>query len=257
MFVVARFFEQWFYRAAYSTTAISNRMIERLRERGVAPSRLYFIPTGASLEDFTVEADEDFLRSNGLMGKWIAVYAGTLGRMNGLDYLLHAAEKLKNDEDIRIVIIGEGSEKEHLVNEARRRGLENNPLVFLPAIPKTEVPGVLKACDATLLINANVQIMGILMPNKFFDYLAAGKPIITNVEAEVSQWIRRNNCGAVIKPDEPEELAKTLRCLRDQPELSAKLGKNARRLAETDFDRAQLHRTWEKILMEAAESAHS
>ncbi len=249
LFEVATVFEEWFYREAGAVCAISRRMIERLVERGFPARKIHFIPTGVAVARFDVGPDAEFRREHDLEGCQVAVYVGAHGRANGLDYLLGAAEPLKGDPAVRIVLIGDGSEKARLVAEARRRGLDGDPLVFCSPVPRRSVPGILKACDVMLMINAVRPGMQILMPNKFFDYLAAGRPMITNIRSELTDWILEADCGVVAEC--PEELAPALRRFADDPREAAEMGRRGRDLAGAHFDRAALNQQWETVLMRA------
>jgi len=252
LFRVATFFEEWFYRQASAICAISQRMIDRLIERGFPPGKLHFIPTGVNISAHEVGRDEEFRKAHNLTGQWVAVYAGAHGRVNGLDYLIEAAECLKDDADIRIVLVGEGTEKARLVAEAQSRGLTPQPLLFLPAVPRGRVPGILKACDAALMINVDRPGMKDLMTNKFFDYLASARPIVVNLEAELTNWMRRSDCGLLADPKRPEDLARVLRELKANAAEAEQMGLRGRRLAEEQFDRAKLHKKWEDVLARAA-----
>ena len=248
---VSTFFEKWFYRKAAAVCAVSRRMADRLIERGVPAEKVHFIPTGVDVAAFEVEPDREFLRRHGLEGAWVAVYLGAHGRVNGLDALLDAADELKGSPGLRIVLIGDGSEKPRLEAEAARRGLAP-VLRFLPPVPRAAVPGILKACDAMLMINRSGPGMQYVMPNKFFDYLASGRPIVTNVEAELTGWVREADCGLVAKPDDPAGLARALERLRADPQAARAMGDRGRALAADRFDRRRLAVDLEKVLAAAA-----
>jgi hypothetical protein len=124
-------------------------------------------------------------------------------------------------------------------------------------MPRRRIPGVLRASDAMLMINVDRPGMKILMPNKFFDYLAAGRPMIVNLEAEVTDWVRKAECGLVADADRPEDLARVVRELRADPKRAEEMGRRAYQLARDQFDRDELHRGWESILVRAAECVAS
>jgi len=245
-------FEEWMYREAAAISAISEKMRRRLIDRGVEARKIHFIPTGADLGRFKVRPDRAFLRQNGLEGRFVAAYVGAHGRANNLDYLVEAAEHLKDDESIRIVLIGDGSEKRRLIDESRSRGLTGRPLVFLPPVARRFVPGILRACDVALMIYFCGPGMEYFMPNKLFDYLAAGLPIAINIPAESAEWVRRAGCGLVTDGADPSTLADAIRQIRRDPKAARRMGRRAGQLARERFDRADLHRRWEDLLASVA-----
>jgi glycosyltransferase involved in cell wall biosynthesis len=226
-------------------------MCDRLVARGVPAGKVHFIPTGVDVAAFDAEPDREFLRRHGLQGAWVAVYLGAHGRVNGLDYLLDAADELKGRPGIRIILIGDGSEKPRLEAEAGRRDL-GSVLRFLPPVPRSTVPGILKACDAMLMINRSGPGMQYVMPNKFFDYLASGRPLVTNVDAELTSLVCEAGCGLVAKPDDPADLARALERLRADPQAARAMGDRGRALAADRFDRRRLVEQIEAILGDAA-----
>ncbi|KKN11638.1 hypothetical protein LCGC14_1024450 [marine sediment metagenome] len=252
LFRLSTLFEEWFYRESAAVCAISRRMCDRLIERGVPARKVHFVPTGVALAEYDTEPDRAFLEANGLAGCWVAAYVGSHGRVNALDYLVAAAEHLQGEGNIRIVAIGDGSEKRRLRAEAQRRGVLGGPLVMLDPVPRRQVPGILMACDAMLMINSSRPGMGYLMTNKFFDYLASGRPIVANVRAELTEWMLHAGCGELADPDDPQALAEALRRLRDDPDRAARMGSQGRELARREFDRHRLGRRWERILAAAA-----
>jgi glycosyltransferase involved in cell wall biosynthesis len=254
LIAVSTFFEEWFYRSAARVSAISSRMRDRLIERGFPGDKIVFIPTGVALKDFEAAApDRAWRTEHGLDGRMVAVYVGSHGRNNQLEYAVEAAECLRGVENLKIVLIGDGSEKPRLVADAQRRGLTN--IVFLPPVPRSRVPGILKACDVTLVIDEVCPGSEYAMPNKFFDCLAAGLPMITNTPAELWDHVKEYDCGILTDPLRPDELARALVALKADPARAKAMGERALKLAADRFDRAALHRRWESLLLEVAVGA--
>jgi len=251
LFSIAKWFEEWFYREAAVVTAVGRRMCARLVERGVPVRKVFFFPSGARLSEFDGPPDAAFRAEHGLDGCWVAVYMGTIGRVNGLDYLVEAATHLKGRGDVRLVLVGDGSEREHLEAEASRRGVAQ-VIRFVPPIRRERVPGVLKAADATLLINASGPGMQYVMTSKFYDYLAAGRPILVNAECEAAEWIRAAGAGLFAEPDDPALLAAAIDRLRADPDEAAAIGRRARNLAAKEFNQADLNARWEQLLVRVA-----
>jgi glycosyltransferase involved in cell wall biosynthesis len=251
LIAIASFFERWFYRDATTITAISQRMCDYLIERGIEAQKLVFIPTGVDLAAAAQAApDHDWWRRHGIEGCLRAVYLGAHGFANGLDYVLNAACYLKPEDRIKMVLIGDGVEKPRLVQQARDRGLDC--VIFLPPVRRELVPGILQAADVALMIDLVTPGAETSLPNKFFDYLAAGLPMITNNPAELWDHLQQARAGVLVDDRRPAQLIEALRELRDDHDKARELGRRARELAALRFDRELLHQHWEQVLVAAA-----
>jgi glycosyltransferase involved in cell wall biosynthesis len=248
LIAVSTFFEKWFYRNASRVSAISQRMCNRLIERGFPAEKIVFIPTGVNLAAFREAAPDRAWRAEcGLRDDdFVAVYVGSHGPTNGLGYTLDAAEHLRGRPDIRIVLIGDGSDKPRLMAEAQRRGLTN--ILFLPPVPRSRIPAILKASDAALMIYWVLPGAEYELPNKFFDYLAAGLPTLSNMPAELWDHLEEAGCGILTDTTRPEELARALEALKADPQRVREMGRRALDLAASRFDRVRLHETWKELL---------
>jgi len=248
----ARLAERLFYRAAERVVVISHRMAERLRPRlGREAWKLRVIPLGTDVTLFgRAVPDAAWRRRHGLTGKFVAVYAGAHGWVNALEQVLEVADRLRDEPNVRIVLIGDGVLKSRLRAQARRRGLEN--VLFLDPMPKVHLAGVLKSCNLGLMTLENLPVFDTACPNKFMDYLAAGLPVLVNVESEAAAVCRREGCGVVVPPGDPEAMAEAVRRLAADPARAAEMGRRAREVAVRRFDRRRLVLDLERVLREAA-----
>ena len=171
----------------------------------------------------------------------MAVFAGTHGVANGLDAVIAAAAVLKRRgrNDIQLVLIGRGKCKPALVKEAARLELEN--VVFQEPVCKAQLAGLLSAADLGLQILADVPAFYFgTSPNKFFDYIAAGLPVLNNYPGWLATLIEGHGCGFTVPPGDPERFADALeRAADDRPRL-LEMGIQARKLAHAEFDRSLL-----------------
>jgi glycosyltransferase involved in cell wall biosynthesis len=159
---------------------------------------------------------------------------------NGLDAVLDAAIELRRrgDQTIAIELIGDGKLKPGLKQRAELENLTN--VSFTEPIPKTTLASRLGDADIGLMILANVPAFYYgTSPNKFFDYLASGLPIICNYPGWVAELIREHGCGIAVGPGNPMAFADALQFLASDPAARRQMGDRARRLAD-EFDRTRL-----------------
>lgn len=229
------------YRTADACIGLSPGIVDGIRRRAPRGRSVTMIPNGCDLELFRPGRRED-LRLEGVgAGDFVAAFTGAHGIANGLDAVLDAAAVLWSlgRHDIKIVFIGDGREKERLSARAQRDGLAN--CLFFPPLKKTDLAAISGQLDCGLMILANVPAFYYgTSPNKFFDYLAAGIPIVNNYPGWLADLIRENKCGVVTSSPAPEALASALIQLADDRAAAQAMGRRARALAERTFAREAL-----------------
>lgn len=232
------------YRAAHRLVGLSPGIVEGIAERGVTKDRIAMVPNGCDLDLFA--RPDKAWRPDGVRDdQLLAVFAGTHGPANGLGAVLDAAAVLKarRRDDIRIALVGQGRDKADLLARAKNEGLDN--VLFLDPVPKTELSGLLSGADMGLQCLKNVPAFYFgTSPNKFFDYIAAGLPVLNNYPGWLAGMIRECDCGYAVPPDNPQAFADALIDAADHRENLTEKGKRALALAERDFDRAKLAKEW-------------
>jgi glycosyltransferase involved in cell wall biosynthesis len=237
----AEWLERRLYDGAKRIVVLSEGSRDELERRGIPDEKLVLIPNASDLDVFRPDVvDEGFRAHQGLDGRFVALYAGAMGRANGLDQLVDAAATLRRlgDERVAIVALGDGGERTRLEERAAELGLEN--VRFLPAVPKEELAGIVGAADVTLTIFAPYPILETNSPNKFFDSLAAGKPAVVNLDGWLRRLVEEHEAGVWVPAGNAEALAGALSVLAANPERVERMGQNARALAEREFGRDQM-----------------
>lgn len=248
----AEWLERHLYEGAERIVVLSEGAQQDLERRGIPSEKLSLIPNAADLDVFRPGVvDERFRARHGLEDRFVALYAGAMGRANGLDQLVDAAVALRRRGENRVVIValGDGGERPRLERRVRELGLEN--LRFLPPVAKDELAGIVGATDVTLTIFAPYPVLETNSPNKFFDSLAAGKPAVVNLDGWLRRLVEENDAGAWAPAGEPEALAGILAELAADPERVERMGRNARALAEREFSRDLMAERLERTLEEA------
>jgi len=161
------------------------------------------------------------------------LYAGSIGFANGLERIIAWAEKCPWAE---FWIIGEGAKLDFIKNLVQKRQIQS--VRFLPKQPKNQLKNLFAEADAVLISFADYKILETCSPNKFFDGLAAGKICITNTAGWIKDLIEENKCG--FYADTAEEFAETLKIITQNLQIQKEMQANARKLAETQFDKNRL-----------------
>lgn len=228
------------YRSAHRLVALAPGITAGIQKRGVAESKIITIPNGCDLDIFGDRSRPwrpDGIAPDDLM----AVFAGTHGTANGLDAVLDAAAKLKHRgrDDIKLLLIGQGKLKPALQERAKREELEN--VVFADPVGKKSLAGLMASTDIGMQILADVPAFYYgTSPNKFFDYIAAGLPVLTNYPGWLAGLIEENKCGYAVKPDDPSAFADALEAASADRAQLLQMGLNSRQLAQREFSRTAL-----------------
>lgn len=228
------------YHAAQGCIGLSPGIVAGIQRRGIPANRVVMIPNGCELDLFA--SQQPYTRPEGVLeSDLLCVFTGAHGLANGLDGVLDAADELKRRGrvDIKLLFVGDGKLKPKLIIRAVQDELHN--CLFLDPLPNHDLTRLLQVADVGLMILANVPAFYYgTSPNKFFDYIATGLPVFNNYPGWLAELIERYHCGLVVPPENPKAFADALEYMADHREELAQMGRNARTLAEREFDRQQL-----------------
>ncbi|GAB5534166.1 MAG: glycosyltransferase family 4 protein [Rubricoccaceae bacterium] len=180
------------------------------------------------------------------------LYAGTFGKANNCMQLLDAADVLlqRGRSDIHVALVGDGKEREELVASIEQRQLTN--VVLQGIMPKTDLVVWMQRARAGLISLADIRVFDTSSPNKLFDALASGVPVIQTTQGWIKTLLEDAGCGINVPPDDPEALADAIELVCDNDAAFEEMGRNARNVAEQRFDRNQLAAEMRDMLAEAA-----
>ncbi|WP_031571254.1 glycosyltransferase family 4 protein [Rheinheimera texasensis] len=232
------------YRSAHRCIGLSPGIVDGIARRGVARDKICAVPNGCDLGLFADKSSP--WRPEGVLDSdLMAVFAGTHGVANGLDAVLAVATELKKRgrNDIKLVLIGQGKLKAQLQQRAIVGGLDN--VIFHEPVSKLRLAGLMASTDLGLQILANVPAFYYgTSPNKFFDYIAAGLPVLNNYPGWLAELITEHHCGYAVPPEDPLQFADALEHAADHRQDLKQRGVNGRLLAERQFNRDVLAGTW-------------
>lgn len=232
------------YRSAHRCIGLSPGIVEGIIKRGVKNSKIALVPNGCDLSIFANAVKPwrpEGVRSVDLM----AIFTGTHGIANGLEAALDAAAELKKRgrEDIKLVLVGQGKLKEKLQERAIKEQLDN--VIFHQPVNKAKLAELMKGADIGMQLLANVPAFYYgTSPNKFFDYISAGLPVLNNYPGWLASMIQDNDCGYSIEPENPIAFADALEHAANNKNYLPEMGKRAQALAKQEFNRHNLADKW-------------
>lgn len=229
--------ERFIYKQSSGIIALSPGMAEGVKESiKNINKKIEIVSNCSDIDRFSPAIDAGLIRKeNGWENKFILLHFGAMGRANGLEFLINAASMLKQKEDIQFVVIGDGSEKNRLIERAKKLSLNN--IEFLGSIPKNRLPQFVAAADVSLVIFADYPILEHNSANKFFDSLAAGKPVLLNYSGWQREVIEKANAGFGCKQGDLNEFTSRLLFLYENRDQLQEMGRNAGTVAQEQFSR--------------------
>lgn len=228
------------YHSADRLVGLSPGIVDGIIKRGIAPEKVASIPNGCDLDIFASE--HQAWRPEGVQPTdLMAIFTGTHGLANGLNAVLDAAVELKKRQrtDIKLVLVGDGMQKQALVERAIELQLDN--VIFHNPVNKAKLAGLMASADIGLQILANVPAFYYgTSPNKFFDYISAGLPVLNNYPGWLAELITNKQCGFAVPPENPQAFADALEQAADHREKLLEMGKNSQQVATEQFNRSIL-----------------
>ncbi|EGQ9325612.1 glycosyltransferase family 4 protein [Vibrio cholerae] len=242
------------YRSAHRCIGLSPGIVDGIKKRGVPDSKITMVPNGCDLSIFT-QLSEPWRPDGVAEEDLMAIFTGTHGMANGLNAVLNAAVELQNRgrNDIKLVLVGQGKLKPQL--EAKAQELQLKNVIFHPPVNKQKLVGLMASADVGMQVLANIPAFYYgTSPNKFFDYISAGLPVINNYPGWLAGMIEELQCGFAVAPENPKAFANALEQAADDREALAAMGDAARQLAESQFDRQMLADKWVDWVVATAQS---
>ncbi|MBN2282915.1 MAG: glycosyltransferase family 4 protein [Deltaproteobacteria bacterium] len=239
-----RWFECFAYKNSEAIVALSPGMAAGIIKTGYPENKVYVVPNSCDIEMFQIsESERDaFLRLHpDLRDGPLVLYAGTLGLINGVGYLVEiATAMIRIDASVRFLIVGEGKEQKKIREKAFSAGVLGKNLWMLPSVSKSEMPHLLSAATITSSFVINLKELWNNSANKFFDALAAGRPIMINYGGWQADLIRETGAGLVVPPNDALRSAEILHDFLSEPGRVTRAGQAAFKLAKSRFARDDL-----------------
>lgn len=247
--------EAFAYREADRIVSVTESFVPHIEARGGA-KKIEIIKNGVDLSLFSGAASGDEIKRRfNLEGRFVAAYVGTHGMAHGLDTILDAAALLKNDPRIGFLLVGDGAERCRLQERAKRMKLDNVRVVG--QLPKSDMPAVWAATDASLILLRNSDAFKKVIPSKMFEAMAMARPIVLGVEGEAKDLLEKANAGMAAPPESAEDLAAAVSKLAGDAELCRRFGQNGLTHVREHFDRSKLALRYLELLDATASTSQA
>jgi len=245
------------YRQADAVVSLLPETLAYMKERGLDPSRWHHVPNGVVAQEWEDPPEIPEAVGSQLAGlrerfRLMVAYTGTIGLANALSSFVEAAgDPLVRD--VAFIMVGRGPERESLEIMARQRSLRN--VFFFDPLPKTMVPSLLAEFD---LLYIGLQDQSLfrfgISPNKLFDYMMAGKPVIKAIHAP-NDPVQEAGCGLSIAPEAPGELVEAILQLSALPEHERReMGARGREYVRRHHDYSVLAARFLAVIQQVRES---
>lgn len=234
MRTIIRRLEMWLLRKFDRVSTISEKMKEKLVEKGVSKGKTFLLPNWVDTDSIVPTSGSNSFRAElGVSAEAVvALYSGNMGEKQGLEIVVEAARILGDSRSIFFIMCGEGSARSRL----QSMGSTIQNLEFLPLQPISRLNDLLNLADIHLLPQRG-DVADLVMPSKLTGMLASGRPVIATAAPGTQVAMVVEQCGLVVPPGNPEALANAVLILANDKRIRNEMGEKSRAYAEANLDR--------------------
>ena len=225
------------YKSANWINVLTPAFLQALLEKkNIRPDRISMIPNAADFDIFKPGARNNWVREKHKFdNKFVVTYIGAHGVANHLIQILECAKILNDRSDIAFMLVGEGMQKQMLIETARQLKLNN--VVFVNAVPKNLVVDYITASDVCTAVLKKVDTFKTVYPNKVFDYMSVAKPVVVAIDGVARKLVEDASAGIYVEPENPRMFADAVLTLKNNPQLCSDYGNNGLEFVRKNFDR--------------------
>ncbi len=251
--------ERFVYLRAAHIFVVTRGARDNLLEKGVNPEKVSVMPHWID-ETKSAQIDSQtrqrIRQSYGWTHKFVILFAGNIGIIQGLDAVVRAAALLPRDCGFLISLIGDGTDKQRLQELAKSLAVDDR-IQFLDRHPAEEMPALMEASDALLVHLKSAPMAHWVIPTKIFAYLSAGRPILLAMDGAGADLVRDSGAGIIIPPEDAAALSQGIRSLRDlAPEDRAAMGRRGREYLVAKFSKHSVLAQYEQKLQMVSQRAN-
>jgi glycosyltransferase involved in cell wall biosynthesis len=226
------------YAAANHIVTVGEGYKSQLLAKGVPEGRISVITNGVDIRRLTPLPPETALAARyNSDGRFVCSYIGTIGMAAGLEVVIRAAERFRQQgrNDVRFLIVGDGATRERFAAQVEEAGLDGM-IVVTGRQPKELIPAFLSISDCCLVHLRKTSLFETVLPSKIFEAAALERPIIMGVGGQAAELIRGADCGICIEPENDAELVAAIDRLRADPALRQHYGERGRKAVVAGYD---------------------
>lgn len=243
--------ELFLYRRSAAIVALTPKFKENLIGRGIEGDKISIVINGVDIDRFRKTPRDKALAAEwGLKDKFVIGYIGTHGMAHGLSNVMEAAARLRDNDRVMFLFVGDGAERDDLISLAAEKGLEN--VRFIESQPREKVPAIWSVCDVALVHLRDSVVFSEVIPSKIFEAMAMELPtLLVAPQGVASDIVLSTRSGVWAPAEQPDRLAHVAARLAEKPRLLEMLGRNGA-AASGRFSRRRQAEEMIKVLEDAA-----
>jgi glycosyltransferase involved in cell wall biosynthesis len=216
--------------ASDAVVTLSETMRLEIIARGCAPDAVVVIPNAVDVERFRPMPRDDALATRlGIGDEPVFGYISTFTAYEGIRYLLEAAATLRGrGRRFRILLVGDGRDRDAIVEQAHRLGLDDGTLVMPGRVPNDEITRYYSVIDVFVVPRTADRVSTLVTPLKPFEAMAMERPLVVSDVPPLREIVVPGEAGLLFRPEDAADLASVLEGLLDDEALRARLGRQAR-----------------------------
>ncbi len=239
--------ERFAYRNADRIVPVTDSFKTHMQSKGIEAGKITVVKNGVDLAQFApLDGMSALAEELGVKGKFVVSYFGTHGMAHHLETVFHAARRLGSSKNIVFLMVGDGAERQALVQMRDKMALDN--VLMLDQQPKSRMREFWALSNISLVLLKKSDLFKTVIPSKIFESLAMAKPIILGVEGESAELLEAAKAGICIEPEQADDLAARVLELSQNPERCRQLGRNGRQYVMEHFDRIVLARKLASVI---------
>jgi colanic acid biosynthesis glycosyl transferase WcaI len=249
--------ENYCYRHAELVPVVTERFRERLIGLGVPDRKLIVLPDWEDTDYILPMSRQNAFRNQiGVDAKFVVLYGGNIGRSQGLQTLIQAAERLSDNERIHFLVVGEGADKQHIMNMISEKKLQN--VAVLSYQSADQIPQVYAAADVGLVM-LRAGVAPEWVPAKTYSIMASGRPVLAVVDRDSACWelITTLKCGICVEPGDVDALSAAVSRLAQENTLLTSMGQAGRAYVLENASRQKMSRRIPELMKSVARESSS